>query len=78
MAAQWGLPADAFVLSGEVSAVETTLDRWTVPRTRDPRTGALTHPNLVYVMDRTGRIAYATSGNADAIEQLVKRLSADN
>ena len=74
IAAQWQLPEGALVLSGAVRSVEATLDRWAVARTRDARTGEVTHPNLVYLVDQTGTIAYATTGEADMIEQLLKRL----
>jgi hypothetical protein len=57
-----------------VAAVVAELDRWNVPMARDLRTGEVTHPNLVYVVDRTGMIVFATIGDADAIEQLVNRL----
>ncbi len=74
MAAQWRLPEGALVLGGDVASVVAELDRWNVPRARAPRTGEVTHPNLVYVVDRNGLIAFATTGDADAIEQLVNRL----
>jgi len=74
IAARWRLPAGARVLGGDVAAVVAELDRWNVPRARELRTGEVTHPNLVYVVDRTGRIVFATIGDADAIEQLVNRL----
>jgi protein SCO1/2 len=74
MAAQWRLPDGALVLGGDVTSVVAELDRWNVPRAREPRTGEVTHPNLVYVVDRNGMIAFATTGDADTIEQLVQRL----
>jgi protein SCO1/2 len=74
MARHWGLPADAHVLSGPVPAVEAALDRWGIPRSRDARNGEITHPQVVYVLDRTGKIAYAATGDAEMIEQLVRRL----
>ncbi len=74
MARQWELPADAYVLSGPVPDVEAALDRWGVARTRDSRTGEITHPQVVYVLDRDGRIAYSVTGDAEAIAELVRRL----
>lgn len=65
---------DARVLSGEVPAVEATLDRWQVARQRSPKTGEVRHPALVYVIDRRGRIAFAVSGSATTIEALARRL----
>ena len=74
MASHWGLPADAHVLSGPVPAVEAALDRWGIARSRDARNGEITHPQVVYVLDRTGRMVYAATGDADVIVQLVRRL----
>jgi cytochrome oxidase Cu insertion factor (SCO1/SenC/PrrC family) len=74
MARQWELPDDAYVLSGPVPDVEATLDRWGVTRTRDPRSGEIIHPQIVYVLDPDGRIAYSVTGDADAIAQLVRKL----
>jgi protein SCO1 len=71
---RWNLPGESTVLSGTVAEVEAALDRWNVGRSRDPRTGEITHPNLVYIVDANGRIAYSTVGDAGAIEELVKRL----
>ncbi len=70
----WGLDGDAVVLSGAVADVERTLDAWNVARSRDPLTGDVAHPPLVYVVDRDGRIAYATTGNAATIAGLLERL----
>lgn len=74
MARQWGVPEDGHVLSGPVSDVEGTLDRWEIPRTRNGQNGEITHPNLVYVLDRSGKIAFVSNGNADVIAALVGRL----
>ena len=75
MAASWGLPAEgAWVLGGAVDDVEAVLDAWDVPRSRDLSTGEVTHPSLVYVIDRSGRIAFAVTGGAAAIASLVERL----
>jgi cytochrome oxidase Cu insertion factor (SCO1/SenC/PrrC family) len=75
MATGWGFPErDAYVLSGSVADVEATLDAWDVPRTRDENTGEVTHPSLLYVIDRAGRIAYASTGGVDALVSLIRRL----
>lgn len=60
-------PDDAHVLSGSVPDVEATLDRWGVSRSRDPHNGEITHPQLVYVVDRLGRIAFVSTGDADVL-----------
>ena len=74
MAHKWGLPDDAFVLSGSVPEVEAVLDRWGIARIRDSRNGEVTHPSVVYVLDGEGRIAFVTSGDAEVIAGLVRRL----
>jgi cytochrome oxidase Cu insertion factor (SCO1/SenC/PrrC family) len=74
IAALWRLPEQGIVVSGDTATVLAALDRWNVPHIRDSRTGAITHANLVYVVDRDGRIAYAVTGDASAIVQLVERL----
>ena len=74
MAQQWGLPDDAHVLSGTVPDVEATLDRWGVAHTRNLQNGEITHPNLVFVLDRGGKIAFASNGDANVIVELVNRM----
>jgi cytochrome oxidase Cu insertion factor (SCO1/SenC/PrrC family) len=74
MARQWQLGSDELVVSGSPSTVEAVLDAWQMPRTRDAGTGDIAHPRLVYLVDPNGRIAYATSGGARAIESLLARL----
>ena len=76
VASSWGLAADAdgFVLSGAPAEVNALLDRWNVPRDRDPTTGQLDHPALVYVLDADGRIAYASTGGSGALLELLARL----
>lgn len=74
IAAQWKLENEELVLSGPVAGVEAALGAWGVARARDPRTGDVTHPRVVYILDGDGRIAYATSGGARTIRSLLKRL----
>lgn len=66
IATQWRLGRDAHVLSGDVVAVERTLDAWQVGRTRDARTGEVTHATVVYLLDRQGAIAFSLTGVSDA------------
>jgi len=73
IALQWRLPDDAWVLSGPVEDVEATLDAWQIPRIRDERTGDVTHPSLVYVLDCNGRIAFASTGDTDTLIALLRR-----
>ncbi|HVN40119.1 MAG TPA: SCO family protein [Myxococcota bacterium] len=76
LAQSWGLEAesDGFALSGPESDVNALLDRWNVPRGRNAETGQIDHPALVYVLDANGRIAYASTGDAAALADLVGRL----
>jgi cytochrome oxidase Cu insertion factor (SCO1/SenC/PrrC family) len=74
IAEQWGLEEDDFLLSGSVAAVESVLDDWNVARERDERTGDVSHPALVYILDETGRIAYASTGDPQTMVALALRL----
>jgi len=69
----WEFGDDAFFLSGAVPAVNAALDAWNVARQRDPNTGDVVHPPLVYVLDASGRIAYASSGGVEALLELIDR-----
>ncbi len=73
IARHWELPEDGFVLSGDAEAVNDVLDAWNVARRRDPRTGDVTHPPLVYVLDSSGQIAYAASGGVAMLTELLER-----
>lgn len=46
------------VLSGEVPDVQAVLEAYEVPSDRDLKTGEITHPALVYLLDSGGTIAY--------------------
>ena len=74
MAKGWGLDADARVLSGPADTVERTLNAWRIPRTRNQKTGAISHPTIVYVVSADGRIAYAVGGEAGTIAAAVSAL----
>ncbi|MCC7008465.1 MAG: SCO family protein [Acidobacteria bacterium] len=74
MAAAWHLAGDARVLSGEPTAVDRVLNAWRIPRVRNERTGDLSHPSLVYVINSNGRINYVLTGGADHIVAAVKHL----
>ena len=75
MAQSWDLPAaNAWVLTGDVDAVEKALDSWNVPRKRDSKNGMVTHPSLLYIVDADGKIAFASTGGTAAIVALARRL----
>ena len=63
------------VLSGEVERVLTVLEAWNMPIDRDTNTGEITHPALVYVLDRDGDIGYTLNGpTARWVVQAAQRL----
>jgi cytochrome oxidase Cu insertion factor (SCO1/SenC/PrrC family) len=75
MANAWELPgADAWIVGGTVDAVEKALDDWNIPRARDVRTGMITHPSLIYLIDKNGHIAFASTGGTATIVALARRL----
>lgn len=73
LARHWKLERDAFVLSGSEASVNRVLDAWKVARRRDASTGDVSHPPLVYVLDASGRIAYAASGGVETLAELIVR-----
>jgi len=73
IATHWKATQETFVLSGDVETVNGVLDAWNVARRRDPQTGDVTHPPLVYVLDPAGRIAYAASGGVETLVELLGR-----
>jgi protein SCO1/2 len=74
MAEAWRLTGEARVLSGDPMVVERALNAWRIPRIRNEKTGDVSHPSLVYVIDRLGRIAFALPGGADLVVAAVKAL----
>ncbi len=63
LAKKWGLKEGSHILSGTPPEVTSMLDAYSIPWTRDQKTGMVTHPALSYVLDRQGKIAY-TFNNA--------------
>ena len=70
----WHLDAGTHVLSGSPDAVERVLNAWRVPRARNQKTGDISHPSIIYIVDAGGRIAYVVSGGAEAIAAAVRAL----
>jgi cytochrome oxidase Cu insertion factor (SCO1/SenC/PrrC family) len=75
LAAQWHLTqAHTRVLSAEVDTVLGVLQAYHVPHQRDLRTGDITHPALVYIIDGHGRLAYAFNNPSRAwLAEAVRR-----
>jgi cytochrome oxidase Cu insertion factor (SCO1/SenC/PrrC family) len=66
IAREWQLDEGSRVLSGTVEAVELVLSAWQVPRTRNPTTGELIHPAIVYIVNPVGRITNLVDGSLEA------------
>lgn len=58
LAKAWELPSGAYVLSGSIDAVTATLKGYNIPFDRNLKTGDVSHPPLVFLIDKEGRIAY--------------------
>jgi len=75
LAERWEVGPRDHVLSGSVDEVEAVLDAWNVARQRDPFTGDIAHPALVYVLDGEGRIAFATvAAGPETLAKLIDRI----
>jgi protein SCO1 len=78
VAERWDLTGeDHWLLGGEPDRVGAVLDAWGVPRTRDERTGEITHPALTFVLDSHGLIAFASRGSVESLVGLLERVNAD-
>ncbi len=74
LAKHWDLAEGGYVLSGDVEQVESALDAWNVARRRNPETGDVVHPPLVYILDESGTIVYASSGGVESMLVLLGRV----
>ncbi len=74
IAAGWGLEPDAHVLGGSVAEVLGAIAAWGVTINRDERTGDITHPAIVFVLDRQGRIAFTAPGGRDVLVELLQQI----
>jgi protein SCO1/2 len=81
LAESWRLAemGGARVASGPVAEVAAMLAAWNVPAVRNEATGEISHPALVYLLDRRGRIAYAFTNPPDEwLVEAVARLGAES
>ncbi|MBM4185111.1 MAG: SCO family protein [Gemmatimonadetes bacterium] len=67
-------PARDFVVGGPVESVEAALDAWDMTRTRDPRTGDIVHPGIVYLVEADGTVAHGVTGGPEQLSSLLGRL----
>jgi cytochrome oxidase Cu insertion factor (SCO1/SenC/PrrC family) len=74
VAQMWSLGDNAHVLSGPVDTVLAELDAWEIAIQRDPRTGEVLHPGLVFILDPEGRLAFVATGGAPYLTTLLARL----
>jgi protein SCO1/2 len=75
LAERWRLgPAD-HLLGGPIDEVEAVLDAWNMARERNPTTGDVAHPPLLYLVDAGGTIVFATLSGRETIVELARRLS---
>lgn len=76
MAGAWALDTvpNAWVASGDTTAVQRVLDDWQIPRGRDSTTGEIAHPAIVVLVDGNSRVRYRTGTGATLIADLLKRL----
>jgi cytochrome oxidase Cu insertion factor (SCO1/SenC/PrrC family) len=71
---RWGMEDDAWVASGSVPQVESTLEAWGIDRSRNPRNGDLVHIPRVFLIDRAGNLAYEADADARLLADLGSRL----
>ena len=76
IARDWTMPSHVHVLSSESAAdVTRVVTAFGVPFERDPLTGDISHPGLVFVVDRGGRLAYTFNNpSATWLRDAVARL----
>jgi len=67
-------PRRDFVVSGAIADVNVALDAWNIPRERDERTGDITHPGVVYLVEGDGTVAYGAAGGAEQLVSLARRV----
>lgn len=72
-AESWGLGDDAYVLSGDPGAVERVLEAYDVARSRDRRTGEITHGYLVYALGPGSRATRVAGGDASTLVRVGRR-----
>jgi cytochrome oxidase Cu insertion factor (SCO1/SenC/PrrC family) len=76
IAARWALPDHAHVLSSRTASdVLKVAEEYGVPFERDDRSGDITHPGLVFVIDRMGHLTYTFNNPSVAwVREAIGRL----
>lgn len=58
LASKWKLPENANVLSGDIETVQKFIESYKLPTSRDMKTGDITHPGMVYIIDTNGALRF--------------------
>ena len=74
LARDWSLGDGAYVLGGSVAEVLAAAEAWGVTIDRNEQTGDITHPAIVYLVDRRGRIAFTAPGGRAVLVDLLRQL----
>lgn len=72
IATQWQLDSSDVLLSGSVEQVNTILDEWSIGRSRDLKTGVVSHAPVAYVVGPNGTLIARLDGGFDRIRELLK------
>ena len=74
IANSWELGSDTKVLSGEPEQVARLTSAWSVPVSRDEKTGEIFHPALVFIVGSDGNVLYGfTNPTVAWLEEGVRR-----
>jgi len=77
LAQYWELPAGSAMLGGEVNDIDKVTRAFQVITERNPATGEITHPALVFLCDRQGQLQYRFSDpSVDWLEEALRRMQA--
>jgi cytochrome oxidase Cu insertion factor (SCO1/SenC/PrrC family) len=72
LADQWNLSGPDLALSGSIEEVEAALEAFGIGISRDPRTGDVTHPGRILLIDASGQMRYAVPADPVKIEALLR------
>ncbi len=72
LVAQWNLSSSDLVLSGSVDQVQAALEAFGIGISRDLRTGDITHPGRIFIIDAEAMMRYSVPADPAKIEQLIR------
>jgi cytochrome oxidase Cu insertion factor (SCO1/SenC/PrrC family) len=73
-AKMYGMKSQFHFVNGVPSEMNALLDKLSVARTRDDKSGQIMHSNLFFLLDREGRIAYRLSLSQNESSWLISAL----